>query len=144
MTKPTKKSPKNATKTLKSTVGSTQKSTRELPPVLHLKVKSPRNSYCSTANLRDLLWSEWWSDNSFGKFYLHVPHKDGETVHRVYCRKSTLPRIGIHRGELRWYVDTDGKTVKNPPEPKNLNKGTPYLVKIGKKHGNEIRKETKP
>ena len=65
-------------------------------------VASERNSSCGSARLADLDWSTWWTDASFGQHYLHVQHKDGETVHRVYCRRCECPRLEMRRGKLMW------------------------------------------
>lgn len=68
-------------------------------------IKSNRNSSCASARLCDLDWSNWWTDNSFESHYLHVKHKDGETVHRVFCRISKNPRIGMYDNILKWLID---------------------------------------
>jgi hypothetical protein len=68
-----------------------------------LLVSSPKNSTCNSAKLGDLDWNKgWWTDDSFGMHYLHVHHKDGETVHRVYCRHCQQPRIQVTNGKLYW------------------------------------------
>lgn len=64
-------------------------------------VASPRNSV-SSARLSDLDLSTWWTDTSCGQHYLHVQHKDGETVHRVFCRGCDCPRLEMQRGKLMW------------------------------------------
>lgn len=66
-------------------------------------VSSPRNSKCGTAKFKDLDWNKgWWTDDSFGMHYLHVHHKDGETIHRVYCRSAERPRLQVTNGKLYW------------------------------------------
>ena len=68
------------------------------------RVRDRRNSECASAKLEDLNWGEWWADNSFGQFYLHFVHNDGESVHRVYCRHAVKPRLGFRDGELWWVI----------------------------------------
>jgi hypothetical protein len=71
-------------------------------------VSSPRNSKCSSARLKDLDWQRgWWTDDSFGMHYIHVHHKDGETIHRVYCKSSDRPRIQMDKGRLYWLYQED-------------------------------------
>jgi len=65
-------------------------------------VASERNSSCGSSGLADLDWSTWWTDTSFGRHYLHVKHKDGETMHRVCCRRCECPRLEMRRGKLMW------------------------------------------
>lgn len=69
------------------------------------KINSARNSECGSAKLAELDWSEWWTDDSFESVYLHVRHRDGETVHRVRCRQTQRPRIGFRNGMLCWLID---------------------------------------
>lgn len=70
------------------------------------KVRSTRNSQCSYP-IEELNWSRWWTDSTSPSwdFYLHVEALDGDTVQRVYCRKSDHARIAMHDGELFWLVD---------------------------------------
>jgi hypothetical protein len=76
-----------------------------LKPPLKKLVFSPRNSRCHSAKIKDLDWSKgWWTDDSFGMHYLHVPHKDGETIHRVYCRGCDQPRLQVENGKLYWLI----------------------------------------
>lgn len=71
-----------------------------------LSVRSPRNSICGSARLEDLDWDRgWWTDYSFSKNYLHVWHKDGETIHRVRCRRCDRPRLEMRQGALLWLID---------------------------------------
>lgn len=72
------------------------------------KVCSTRNSTCS-ARLSALDWSTWFTDSSFGAFYLHVTHMDGESVHRVRCRLSERPRLQSRKGVLYWIIDKEPK-----------------------------------
>lgn len=76
-------------------------------------VENPRYSECGSAKLADLDWLRgWWTDDSFGAFYLHVWHKDGETVHRVRCKGCQKPRLSMKKGRLRWlYVDGASKFI---------------------------------
>jgi hypothetical protein len=79
-------------------------------------VNSKQNSR-STAKLSDLNFDEWWTDGMkilpdgtlnehCSKFYLHVPHKDDGTVHRVYCtRMGASTRLMMKKGKLYWLVD---------------------------------------
>jgi hypothetical protein len=77
------------------------------PPVKRL-VNSSKNSKCSSSSLKDLDWSRgWWTDDSFGMHYLHVHHKDGETIHRVYCKFSDRPRLQMTNGKLYWLFQKD-------------------------------------
>ena len=72
-------------------------------------VRNPRYSICSSGNLRDLDWERgWWTDTSFGEHYLHVWHKNGDTIHRVYCRGHKTPRLEMVQGKLMWlfYLDS--------------------------------------
>jgi hypothetical protein len=67
------------------------------------RVDSPRNSVCNSSRLSELDWQRgWWTDDSFGMHYLHVYHKDGETIHRVYCKHCQQPRIEQRQGKLYW------------------------------------------
>lgn len=66
-------------------------------------VFSARNSECPSARIEDLDPEQgWWTDDGWNTHYLHVWHKDGETVHRVYCRKCDKPRLLMKRGKLMW------------------------------------------
>ena len=61
------------------------------------------------AAIESLDWSQWWTDGGeaslWGDFYVKVPrHADG-TVHRVHCRHSETPRIGMRNGVLYWIID---------------------------------------
>jgi hypothetical protein len=72
-----------------------------------LSVTSKANSKCNSAKLSDLDWGRgWWTDDSFGMHYLHVHHKDGETIHRVYCRHAQQPRLQCKAGKLYWLVSS--------------------------------------
>lgn len=66
-------------------------------------VVSEHNS-SSTARLKDLDWTRWWSDGGFliKGTYLHVPHKNDDTVHRVFCHHSDNARLGWKAGKLWW------------------------------------------
>jgi hypothetical protein len=75
----------------------------DLKKPLALPVDSSKNSVCNSAKLKDLDWQRgWWTDDSFGMHYLHVYHKDGETIHRVYCKHCQQPRIENRNGKLYW------------------------------------------
>lgn len=68
-----------------------------------LTINNSKNSVCNSAKLKDLDWDRgWWTDDSFGMHYLHVHHKDGETIHRVYCKGCQQPRIEQRKGKLYW------------------------------------------
>ena len=72
-------------------------------PPKKMLVSSSKNSRCSTAKFKDLDWDRgWWTDDSFGMHYIHVHHKDGETIHRVYCRFNDRPRLQVTNGKLYW------------------------------------------
>lgn len=45
-------------------------------------------------------------DTSNGMTYLHVTGNDGETEHRVFCRRTDQPRLAFTKGALYWIVDT--------------------------------------
>ena len=68
------------------------------------RVRSQRNSYCNSARLSQLDWGEWWEDGGMlvPGTYLHVPRRDDETVHRVFCRHSDYARLGWRSGDLWW------------------------------------------
>lgn len=80
-----------------------------------LLVSSPRNSTCGSAKLSELDWSEWFTDGlslflngaqyPLRSSYLHVHHRDGETIHGVYCRHSDTPRLAMRGGKLYWLID---------------------------------------
>lgn len=81
--------------------------------IRRLRVDSPRNSRCGSADLRDLDWSNWWTDDSMDAHYLHVqrnhPEIDGgkpgdETSHRVFCRHCDRPRLRLIDGKLYWLI----------------------------------------
>ncbi len=70
-----------------------------------LKINSRRNSKCGSAKLAELDWSNWYTDDSGGGRYLHVAGRDGETFHRVFCRRQEKPKICLVDGELMWVVE---------------------------------------
>lgn len=35
----------------------------------------------------------------------HVYHKDGDSIHRVFCRHTQTPRLALIGQELYWLVD---------------------------------------
>ena len=80
-----------------------------LQRMVRRSVRNRRYSDCGSADLKDLDWERgWWTDNSFGAHYLHVWNKDGETVHRVFCRGHETPRLEMVRGKLMWlYTPND-------------------------------------
>ena len=67
-------------------------------------VADRRNSV-SAAPLDSLDWNRWFTDGTSRGLYLHVWSKDGETIHRVFCRHSDTPRLRFDGGTLRWLVD---------------------------------------
>ena len=69
----------------------------------------PRHSRCGSAKLADLDFDRWFSDSMGGSLYLHVWHKDGETIHRVHCAYSAKPRLSWDGGTLWWLVDPIGE-----------------------------------
>lgn len=71
------------------------------------RVNSPRNSICGSARLEELDWENWFTDTGFGTMYLHVQSLDGETWHRVCCRKTAAPRLRLQDGVLYWLVDEE-------------------------------------
>ena len=80
-------------------------------------VLSERNSR-STARLKDLDWSTWWSGGGYliAGVYLHVPHQDGESVHRVTCRHSDQARLGWKHGRLWWVYSEAGPDGGRRPD----------------------------
>lgn len=70
-----------------------------------LSVASRRNSVCGSAKLADLDWSNWWQD----LWHIHVLHKDGETWHRVFCRRDERPRLEMRNGKLMWLVHVEDR-----------------------------------
>lgn len=66
-------------------------------------VNSERNSICSV-RLCELDWSNWFTDSSYGSFYLHINSKDGDIVHRVMCKRSFTPRLKLSEGKLYWLI----------------------------------------
>lgn len=84
----------------------------EVPAVaewLELQVDLPANSSCGSASLHQLDFSNWWTDVSFGKHYLHVQHRTQDTVHRVYCRHAEQPRLKMVAGKLHWLIEKPRK-----------------------------------
>jgi hypothetical protein len=47
----------------------------------------------------------WFTDDSFGQHYLHVYHKDGDSIHRVKCRGHDKPRLEMRKGKLMWLYE---------------------------------------
>ena len=76
----------------------------KIPGPYRRKVKSRRNSECGF-DLDQLDWGNWWTDDSFGMFSLHVQRKDGDGVRCVYCRKTDTPRLEMVDGVLYWLID---------------------------------------
>ena len=82
----------------------------KLPVPYRYLVHNKRNSKCSYP-MADLNWASWWTDTwhdvegKITSFYLHVESLDGDSVQRVYCRKSETPRLMMKDGELYWLVD---------------------------------------
>ena len=76
-----------------------------VPKTKVLLASSRSNSICHSSKLSDLDWQRgWWTDDSFGMHYLHVYHKDGETIHRVYCKKCDQPRIQVLNQKVYWLI----------------------------------------
>ncbi len=71
-------------------------------------IRNPTNSRCDSAELVSLDFEEWWTDNSFGQTYLHVSRRIDDTYHRVYCKHSNNPRVGMSGGMPFWHVDKEG------------------------------------
>ena len=76
----------------------------KIPGPYRRKVKSRRNSECSGA-LDQLDWGNWWTDGVDDKLFLHVGHMDGDSSHRVLCRKTGTPRLEMVDGILYWLID---------------------------------------
>ena len=68
-----------------------------------LRVTSPHNSGCDSARLADLNFTLAWIDWNSSGFYLHV--REGETIHRVFCKHSDSPRLAWKDGVLFWLID---------------------------------------
>ena len=73
------------------------------PRIRRLLVANPQNT-SSDYPLSRLDWRNWWVDRSCGLLYLHVKAKGSDTCHRVMCRYSDCPGIGMHDGRLFWMV----------------------------------------
>ena len=100
-------------------------------------VNNARYSSCSSAKLKDLNWERWWTDDSFGEHYLHVEHKDGETVHRVRARGVRCPRIEFANGRLMWLYAIDRperKRVSVEPLLAGLKAESRRRVKLGRQY----------
>ena len=69
-----------------------------------LKVNSRRNSHC-VVPLDSLDWTRWFTDSSFGLFYLHVYEREGDAALRVKCKLADAPRLACEGGELYWLID---------------------------------------
>jgi hypothetical protein len=70
-----------------------------------LKVSSSKHSETGDGTpLNDLNFKNWWTDTSKGLHYLHVENKNGETFHRVYCKRVDCPRLMLNNGELYWII----------------------------------------
>jgi len=74
------------------------------PAPRQLRADRNRNSVCAVP-LERLDWSNWFTDGTGGGLYLHVWSKDGDTCHRVHCRKTDKPRLCFKGGVLFWLVD---------------------------------------
>ena len=68
-----------------------------------LKVNSPRNSDCAWP-LHELGWSSWFTGGRSSGLYLWVNHKNGDTVHRVWCKHTETPLLRLKDGVLYWLV----------------------------------------
>ena len=76
------------------------------------KIADRRNSLCQTLPFSRLDWDNWWLDFELVKnragdvigrsCYLHVRSKDGETWHRVFCRRGQFARIEYIGGVAHW------------------------------------------
>ena len=79
------------------------------------KIADRRNSECLSAPLSRLDWQNWWMDyevvkNEIGNVigrncYLHVMSKDGETTHRVFCKKNNFARVEYINGVAHWLYE---------------------------------------
>jgi hypothetical protein len=75
-----------------------------------VQVNDRRNSSCgSGVPLSRLNFSNWYTDDSFGEFYLHVNHKCNGTIHRIRCKHCLKPRLECKNGELYWLIDKGRK-----------------------------------
>lgn len=74
--------------------------------VRRLLVDDKKNSECGSASLRTLDFTKWWTDSSFGTFYLHVAGPE-ETWHRVYCKHHDKPALKFVDGLLYWLITSD-------------------------------------
>lgn len=84
-----------------------------------IKVNSRKNSTCGSAQLKELDWSNWFTDSgsmywprpvnrTIPYCYLHVDHKKGVSyggTHRVHCRAGDNVRLMLKNGELYWILD---------------------------------------
>jgi hypothetical protein len=76
------------------------------------EVAIPRHSQCGSARLADLDFDRWFTDGADGYLYLHVWHKDGDSIHRVRCAYSDKPRLCWEVGSLWWLVDPVGEQAE--------------------------------
>lgn len=72
------------------------------------EVALPRHSRCGSAKVGTLNFDRWFTDGG-ASLYLHVWHKDGETIHRVQCAYTSTPRLSWEGGVLWWLVDPKGE-----------------------------------
>ena len=78
-----------------------------------LKIDDARNTYTTDGTaLQELDWSNWWSDGTFERMFIHVKHATKGTIHQVMCRKSENARLFMERGRLHWIVEKKGSKVK--------------------------------
>lgn len=71
-----------------------------------LRIDSPKNSFIDAPDLDWSVPEACWIDGAslFGPIYLHVPSRDGETVHRVHPKYRIRDRVeGAMLDEGVWY-----------------------------------------
>lgn len=71
-----------------------------------LKVDYRKNSYCNTAKLHELDWSEWNTEEAIsGGTILRVNTTTSNERHMVRCAHSPTPRLQMYKGTLYWLID---------------------------------------
>lgn len=67
-------------------------------------VLNRNNSECSTAKLKDLDFTSFYTDRFFAPIYIHAYRKSDDTFHRVFSKDKTVINVGMENGNLFWIV----------------------------------------
>lgn len=86
---------------------------KKKPGPLHRTCAVRSNSYCGSADLHELDWTNWFQDTStpLDGTYIHVRKPDngwGETYHRVIpngIKGRICHRLSMKNGLLTWLYD---------------------------------------